>query len=82
MPSHRVILHAGPLVVESRFTTRDLGDLDAGDAITSASDRADDDGMALRGLPIAERSADPAAAESRLVPVTVALGTSRSIHAS
>jgi hypothetical protein len=49
MPSHSSFLRAGPLVIESHLTTRDLGGFDAGDAARSAGERADDDGMAIRG---------------------------------
>jgi hypothetical protein len=59
MPSQRIILRAGPLIVESRLTTRDLGDFDAGHANNSASERADDDGMALFEPSTADRSALP-----------------------
>jgi len=47
MPSRRVILRAGPLVFEGYVSARDLGSSDAGDANDLASERADDDGMAL-----------------------------------
>ncbi|HZI40798.1 MAG TPA: hypothetical protein VFD67_03825 [Gemmatimonadaceae bacterium] len=60
MPSHRTMFRAGPLVVESRPTTRDLRGSDADDADESASDCADDDGMALLKPPSADGSADPA----------------------
>jgi hypothetical protein len=60
MPSQRTILRAGPLVVESRLTTRDLGGFDAGDAEESASGHADDDGMALLEPSTTDGSADPA----------------------
>jgi len=60
MPSQRTILHAGPLVIESGLTTRDLGGYDAGEADQSASGRADDDGMALREPSTADGSRDRA----------------------
>lgn len=60
MRSQRVILRAGPLVVESRLTAHDLGGSDAADANNLASERADDDGMALVSEPsTADRSALP-----------------------
>lgn len=59
MPSRRIILRAGPLVVESRLTTRDLGGLDAGDGNRSASERADDDGMAVLEPSTPDHPADP-----------------------
>jgi hypothetical protein len=58
MTSQRTYLTAGPLVVESCLTTRDLVDIDAGDADESASGRADDDGMSL----VESRTAADAAA--------------------
>lgn len=60
MPSQRTFLTAGPLVVESRLTTRDLVDIDADDADESASGRADDDGMTLVERRTAADSAEPA----------------------
>jgi hypothetical protein len=59
MPSQRIILPAGPLVVECRLITRDLGGFDAADANRSASERADDDGMALLEPSAPAGSADP-----------------------
>ena len=59
MPSQRVIVRAGPLVVESRLTSHDLGGSDAADANNLASERADDDGMALVEPSTADRSALP-----------------------
>ena len=59
MTSQRTVLTAGPLVVESRLTTRDLVDIDAGDADESASGRADDDGMTFGERRTAD-SAEPA----------------------
>jgi len=60
MPSQRTLFRAGPLVVESRLNTRDLGGFDAADAEESASRRADDDGMALLESSTADDSADGA----------------------
>ena len=59
MPSQRVILRAGPLVVESHITTRDLGGFDDGDPNNSASERAADDGMAVLEPLTADHSALP-----------------------
>src|SRR5438094_785378 len=59
MSSQQTLFRAGPLVVEGRLTTDDIGDVDAGDAEESASGRADDDGMALPGPATADGSADP-----------------------
>lgn len=59
MPSQRVILRAGPLAVESRLTAHDRGGSDAADANNLASERADDDGMALVEPSTADRSALP-----------------------
>src|ERR1051326_6443385 len=58
MPSQRTILRAGPLVVESHLTTRDLAGFDVRDGNRSASERADDDGMAVLELSPPEGSAD------------------------
>jgi hypothetical protein len=57
MPSRRTILRAGPLVVESRLTTRDLGGFDAADANESASERVHDDRLAYVTGPFRARVA-------------------------
>jgi hypothetical protein len=60
MPSQRTLVRVGPLIVEGRLTTRDLGDIDASDAEESAGRRADDDGMALPEPSPTDGSADRA----------------------